>query len=567
MNWFRNLKIASKLILAFLIPILLTASLGLSSLDQIADLRATSDRITGVWLPSVDVLGQAEGDVADLRAAELAHVLATSRERMDQYEQIANKELASIDGYVNGYERLVSSEDERRIIGEFDRMLEGYLAEHRKVMDLSRQGRKEEALAALLGPMEQQFDTVSSKLEEIVDNNKRGAKAAEVHAGNIFDTARVWVLSLLALTLVVAVLMAIFIAQLIASPLATAVQVADKLAAGDLEVKIDVESSDETGKLLGAMKAMVDRLRQTIGEVREGAGALASAAGQISASSQSLSQGTSEQASSVEETTSSLEQMNATIAQNSDRSRQMEQMALKGAKDAAESGKAVKETVEAMNSIADKITIIEEIAYQTNLLALNAAIEAARAGEHGRGFAVVATEVRKLAERSQAAAREISSLAGGSVKVAERSGALLKELVPSIHKTAELVQEVVAASGEQAAGVGQMNRAMAQVDKVTQRSAGAAEELASTAEELSAQAETLQQLMAFFKVGQGEARGQRSRAMTPPQSPVPASKAHTPATPGMSVALQEAANAGASGAAPRAASGAQAHEDRDFKRF
>ena len=204
-------------------------------------------------------------------------------------------------------------------------------------------------------------------------------------------------------------------------------------------------------------------------------------------------------AASVEETTSSLEEMSASITQNSDNSRQMELVATKGAREAEDSGKAVTQTVDAMKSITEKINIIDEIAYQTNLLALNAAIEAARAGEHGRGFAVVATEVRKLAERSQTAAKEISNLATDSVKVAEHSGKLLSELVPSIQKTADLVKEVAAASREQSSGVNQINKAMSQVDQVTQRNASSAEELSSTAEEMSSQAEALSQLMGFFK--------------------------------------------------------------------
>jgi len=274
--------------------------------------------------------------------------------------------------------------------------------------------------------------------------------------------------------------------------------VAVAISEGNLVVKV-VPRSDQD--LLGnALAVMVARLKQVMAEVRAAATALASAGGQVSASSQALSMGTSQQAASVEETTASLEQMTASISQNADNSRQTEQMALKGARDAQESGGAVRETVTAMNSIAERISIIEEIAYQTNLLALNAAIEAARAGEHGKGFAVVATEVRKLAERSQAAAKEISGLSSSSVKVAERSGQLLQDLVPSIQKTASLVQEVAAASSEQSSGVAQIGKAMAQVDEVTQRNASATEELASTAEEMAAQAEALQQLVAFFRI-------------------------------------------------------------------
>jgi methyl-accepting chemotaxis protein len=272
--------------------------------------------------------------------------------------------------------------------------------------------------------------------------------------------------------------------------------VAKGIAEGDLSVHVNPRS--EADVFGNAFSEMVHRLAEVMTEVRSGASALTAASSQISASAQSLSQGTTEQASSVEETTSSLQEMSASITQNAENSREMEQIAAKGSADVADGSQAVQQSVDAMIMIAEKISIIEEIAYQTNLLALNAAIEAARAGEHGRGFAVVATEVRKLAERSQAAAKDIGGLASSSVQVAKRSGGLLNELVPTIRRTADLVREVAAASSEQSAGVSQINRAMTLVDQVTQRNASAAEELASTAEEMSAQAEGLQQMIAFF---------------------------------------------------------------------
>ncbi len=290
------------------------------------------------------------------------------------------------------------------------------------------------------------------------------------------------------------------ISRSITRPINAAVGIAQQLSEGDLTARIEVDSKDETGQLLAAMRAMVARLAQIIGEVRDTADSLGSASGQVSATAQSLSQGASEQAASVEQTGASIERMLTSIAQSTENARITDGMASKSAQEASEGGAAVKQTVTAMKSIAGKIGIIDDIAYQTNLLALNAAIEAARAGEHGKGFAVVAAEVRKLAERSQVAAQEIGELASGSVEMAERAGKLLDEMVPSIKKTSDLVQEITTASEEQSASVGQVDAAMRQLNQATQQNASASEQLAATAEEMSGQAEQLQQLMEFFKL-------------------------------------------------------------------
>jgi methyl-accepting chemotaxis protein len=282
---------------------------------------------------------------------------------------------------------------------------------------------------------------------------------------------------------------------------------AQSIADGDLTVEVKVSRKDEIGELQDAIARIVEKLAQTIGDVMLTANSLNGAASQVSETAQSLSQASSEQAASVEQTTASIEQMAASIDQNTENARVTDDMATRSSVQAEEGGKVVRETVEAMKSIAGKIGIIDDIAYQTNLLALNAAIEAARAGEAGRGFAVVAAEVRKLAERSQVAAQEIGQLAASSVKTAEHAGTLLDEMLPSIRKTSNLVQGIAAASTEQSSGVGQINGAMGQLNKATQQNAAASEELAATAEEMGGNAAQLQDLMEFFKVAeQGNSR-------------------------------------------------------------
>ena len=299
------------------------------------------------------------------------------------------------------------------------------------------------------------------------------------------------------------------------------------MADGDLSRRVEGNYQGDFRQLASALNSTLDRLGETLGEVRNGADSITAAAEQVAATAQSLSQATTEQAASLEETTSAMEQMSASISQNTENARITDGIAKQSADDAKRGGEAVAATVTAMKAIAEKISIIDDIAYRTDLLALNAAIEAARAGEHGMGFAVVAAEVRKLAERSQVAAQEIGELASGSVKTAEDAGDLLISMLPSIQKTADLVREITYASNEQTSGAGQISNAMSQLNTVTQQNAAGSEELSATAEEMSGQALSLQELVDQFQLSGGK----RMRRVATARQSAPATTARRSASP------------------------------------
>ena len=488
----------------------------------------------------------------DMRIDELAMVAADaiiSRDAREFEQQLPKvKEIAAedIETILHLVETAEEKNDAERFKDEYQNLV-AYL-EKEVLAALTRDDAAE--ILKVNEELDRKAENAMVPLEKIVDSLLMKSKTADTEFDAVIKSVMTLALSLAIAAVLLAAGFTLLLTRSITRPLYEAVAAANNLARGDMNTKITASSKDETGMLLSAMGSMVDALKEITGaakqvaqgnllveikkrsdqdellealqdmvsklkevvlEVQSSADNVASGSQELSASAQQMSQGATEQAAAAEEASSSMEEMSSNIRQNADNALQTEKIATKSATDAQEGGKAVVQTVAAMKEIAGKISIIEEIARQTNLLALNAAIEAARAGEHGKGFAVVASEVRKLAERSQKAAAEISQLSSASVEVAETAGAMLGRMLPDIQKTAELVQEISAASKEQDSGAEQINKAIQQLDQVIQQNAGASEEMSSTAEELSSQAEQLQSVIAFFKLNDQGVSRQRSR--------------------------------------------------------
>jgi len=519
MNWFMQLKLATKLLLSFLLIAILGTVIGIvgmNSTSQVNDML--NDMYVNRFVPATQSM-QANQELIYYTREVLNYIIEPDKAEMDRMLPEIEHRARNLAEQLKLYQAASMLPEEVEALKVFTSNWDEYLAASKKIMAASYAGDNDLALKLNVASREplQKADDALSALAAI--NLKTGKQAYDDSDVIVTQISRMMITMIVVgflLSVLIAVLIARMIARQIGGEPSYAAEVVQQVAMGDLTVNIALRQGDSSS-LLAAMSEMVAKLRSIMSDVRGTADSLASASEEVAASAQALSQNASEQAANVEETSASVEEIAATVAQNSDNARVTDSMASQSSKDAVEGGEAVRSMVNAMRQIAGKIGIIDDIAYQTNLLALNAAIEAARAGDHGKGFAVVAAEVRKLAERSQVAAQEIGSVAGESVTLAERAGQLLDQMVPSIRKTADLVQEISSASREQNTGLEQINLAVSQLAQTTQVNASASEELSSTSEEMSGQAVQLQEMIQFFQLE--EAHASRGRSASPASGP------------------------------------------------
>ncbi|QGZ58295.1 methyl-accepting chemotaxis protein [Paraburkholderia acidiphila] len=517
MSFLTRIKIGPRLGAGFAIVLLLLGAVGGIGLLQASRIFDGTQEIGANWLPSVETLGILRNQAQDVRRTSLRMLISNDASEKgalhDQHAQMISQFGTTFDGY----SKLVSSAEERRVADSISTAWSQYLDDDKKIdaLVMSTDGGTPDARAAVSSASAKSFQNLMDLINQDVTLNHNGSTAEVAKAKDAYHSAFAWTIALIVLAIGFGATIALFITRSITGPIARAVDVAETVARGDLTARIEVEGSDEAAQLLGALRHMNERLVDLVGRVRTGSEGIATASAQIAAGNTDLSQRTEEQAASLEETAASMEELTATVKQNADNATQGNTLAGQASQTATRGGEVVGRVVDTMRDIANSseqvaqiISVIEGIAFQTNILALNAAVEAARAGEQGRGFAVVAGEVRTLAQRSATAAREIKELISVSVErvnngtaLVDDAGRTMGEIVQSVKRVADLMNEISAASGEQRTGIEQVNQAVTQMDEVTQQNAALVEEASAAAQSMSSQAAALRELVSVFNIG------------------------------------------------------------------
>ena len=518
---FKQMKVATRLTLGFLVVVVLGAVVAGIAIYNMTQMNERAKRMYQKELLGISYVKEADVDQVSLGRALRGAMLASTDEQrtsmlanVDKYKQELQEDLDKA-------RPLFHSDEGKRIFADTDARLrdfDGLIAEMVKRVKAEPLQPKRDSVDYMFGTFLPKSQDLDAKLTDLVHNKETMAQETNLSNKNAYENSRATLLVLVALSALVGTAFGILITRSLTRQLggepAYAADIAARIADGDLGTDVQLRPGDETS-LLFAMKSMRDRLARVVSEVRQGTDAIASASGEIASGNQDLSSRTEQQASSLEETASSMEELTSTVKQNADNARQANVLAQTASNVAGQGGDVVAQVVQTMGSINDSskkivdiITVIDGIAFQTNILALNAAVEAARAGEQGRGFAVVAGEVRTLAQRSAAAAREIKALIGDSVDKVEagtrlvgQAGSTMHEVVSSIQRVTDIMAEISAASQEQTSGIEQINQAISQMDNVTQQNAGLVEEAAAASEALQSQAAKLAALVSVFRLG------------------------------------------------------------------
>jgi methyl-accepting chemotaxis protein len=523
----KNLKIGQRLGLSFGLIVTLLLILAVFAYNRVDDVKKELDLMSKDRYPKT-VLAHSIKDELNETARNMRNILLmTDAEAIKSEYAHMEKSSTMISSAIESLDKTISSKRGREDLEAVQAVRKQFLAARTKFTKTALDGSKEEALEMLLKevrPVQLKYFQV---LDDLILYQASLMEAATKEAeATVLETERI-IMALTLFAMLVSITLAVIATRSITRPMHQAVELANKVAGGNLSCDIQVSTTDETGQLLLALKGMNDSLARIVGEVRAGTDTIATASSQIAAGNMDLSSRTEEQAGSLEETASSMEELTSTVKHNADNARQANQLAVSASDVAQKGGDVVAQVVQTMVSINDSskkivdiIGVIDGIAFQTNILALNAAVEAARAGEQGRGFAVVASEVRNLAQRSATAAKEIKTLINDSVekvgagtRLVDQAGATMDEVVQSVRRVTDVIAEISAASNEQSTGIEQINQAINQMDEITQQNASLVEESAAAAESMQNQASNLSQLVASFKLGAESVQTNLSNAM------------------------------------------------------